>query len=150
MKVVFLQDVHNVARAGEIRDVADGYARNYLVPRQLAAQADPRRMSGIEARIKATARLTAQTEVEMTELASHLDGKEIVLQARAGVKDRLYGSVTPADIAAGIENATGFAVDKRKIELEDPIRQLGIYEIPIRLTRDVVPTILLTVVEEES
>ena len=150
MKVVFLQDVHNVARSGEMKDVADGYARNYLIPRQFAAQADPKMMNVIGARIKATARLTAQTEVEMMELGSEIDGKEIILHARAGVKDRLYGSVTPADIAAGIESATGFAVDKRKIDLDDPIRQLGSYEVPIRLTRDVVPKIVLTVVEEES
>ena len=150
MKVVFLQDVHNVARSGEMKDVADGYARNYLIPRQFAAQADPKMMNVIGARIKATARLTAQTEVEMMELGSEIDGKEITLHARAGVKDRLYGSVTTADIAAGIESATGFAVDKRKIDLDDPIRQLGSYEVPIRLTRDVVPKIVLTVVEEES
>jgi len=150
MKVVFLQDVPSVARSGEMKDVADGYARNYLIPRQLAAQADPKMMNVIESRIKVTARLTAQNEAEMTVLASQLDGIEVVLQARAGVKDRLYGSVTPADIAAGIESTTGFAIDKRKIELEDPIRQLGTYEVPIRLTRDAVPTILLTVAEEES
>lgn len=150
MKVVFLQNVHNVARAGEIRDVADGYARNYLIPRQLAAQADPRRMNVIEARVKATALIAAETEEEMTELASRLDSQEIVLKARAGVKDHLYGSVTSADIAAEIENVTGCVVDKRKIELENPIRQLGSYEVPIRLAKDTVPTILVTVVEEES
>jgi large subunit ribosomal protein L9 len=150
MKVVFLQDVHNVARAGEIKDVADGYARNYLIPKQLAAQADPRMMNVIEARIKAGARIAAQTESEMLELAGLLDGQEITLKARSGAKDRLYGSVTPADIAAEIEKVTNCVIDKRKIELENPVRQLGSYEIPIKLAREIVPTILLTVVEEES
>ena len=150
MKVVFLQDVHNVARAGEIKDVADGYARNYLIPKQFAAQADPRMMNVIDARIKASARIAAQTESEMLELAGLIDGQEITLKARSGVEDRLYGSVTPADIAAEIEKATNCVIDKRKIELENPIRQLGSYQVPIRLAREIVPTILLTVVEEES
>lgn len=150
MKVVYLQDVHNVARAGEIKDVADGYARNYLIPKQLAAQADPKMMNVIEARIKASTRIAAQTEAEMLELAGLLDSQEITLKARSGVEGRLYGSVTPADIAAEIEKVTNCVVDKRKIELENPIRQLGSYEVPIRLTGEIAPTIILTVVEEES
>ncbi len=150
MKVVYLQDVHNVARAGEIKDVADGYARNYLIPKQLAAQADPKMMNVIEARIKASARIVAQTEAEMLELAGLLDSQEITLKARSGVEGRLYGSVTPADIAAEIEKVTNCVIDKRKIELENPIRQLGSYEVPIRLTGEIAPTIILTVVEEES
>ncbi len=150
MKVVFLQDVHNVAKAGEIKDVADGYARNHLIPNQFAAQADPKMMNVIEARIKAGARIAAQTESEMLELAGLLDGQEITLKARSGVEGRLYGSVTPADIAAEIEKATRCVIDKRRIELENPIRQLGGYEVPIRLAREIVPTIILTVVEEES
>ena len=150
MKVIFLQDVHNVARAGETKDVADGYARNYLIPKQLAAQADPKMMNVIEARIKVSARIAAQTESEMLELAGLLDGQEITLKARSGVKERLYGSVTMADIAAEIEKATNCVIDKRKIELENPIRQLGSYEVPIRLAREIAPTIMLTVVEEES
>jgi large subunit ribosomal protein L9 len=107
-------------------------------------------MNVIEARIKASARITAQTESEMLELAGLIDGQEITLKARAGVKDRLYGSVTPADIATEIEKATNCVIDKRRIELENPIRQLGSYEVPIRLAREIVPTIILTVVEEES
>jgi large subunit ribosomal protein L9 len=150
MKVVYLQDVHNVARAGEIKDVADGYARNYLIPKQLAAQADPKMMNVIEARIKASARIAAQTESEMLELSGLLDGQEITLKARSGVEGRLYGSVTPADIAAEIEKVTNCVIDKRKIELENPIRQLGSYEVPIRLTGEIAPTIILTVVEDES
>ncbi len=150
MKVVFLQDVHNVARGGDIKDVADGYARNYLIPKQLAAQADPKMMNVIEARVKVSARIAAQTESEMLELAGLLDSQEITLKARSGVEGRLYGSVTPADIAAEIEKATNCVIDKRKIELENPIRHLGNYEVPIRLAREIVPTIIQTVVEEES
>ena len=150
MKVVFLQDVPNVARAGETKEVADGYGRNFLIPRKLAAKAEPRMTDAIEAQIKAGARLAAQTEAEIIELANLLEGKEIILRARVGVKDRLYGSVTSADIATELENVTGAVVDRRKIELESPIRELGSYEVPIRLTKDIVPKIALTVVEEAS
>jgi len=149
MKVVFLEDVRNVARAGEIKDVADGYGRNFLLPRKLAILANPQTLSTIEAQLKARAHREAQTETEMVELASQLDGKEIVLKAKVGQKDRLYGSITPADITAELESTTGLIVDKRKIDLDNPIRQLGIYEVPVRLGRDIVPKITVTVIEEE-
>lgn len=149
MKVVFLEDVPNVARAGEIKDVADGYGRNFLLPRKLAILANPQIMGNIETQLKARAGREAQTETEMIELASQLDGKEIVLKARVGQKDRLYGSITPADIATELESTTGFVVDKRKIELDNPIRQLGSHEVAIKLGKDIVPRITVTVVEEE-
>jgi len=86
----------------------------------------------------------------MTELAKQLEGKKIVLKARAGAEDRLYGSVTNADIAEELNKSAGLAVDKRKIELDEPIREIGSYEIAIRLTKDIVPKIKLTVAEEEK
>ncbi len=150
MKVVFLQDVPNVARAGEMKEVADGYGRNYLIPRKLAAQADPKMMNAIEAQVRARARQAAQNEAEMTELAEQIDGKVITITARVGAKERLYGSITAGDIIAELEKSFGVIVDKRKIDLENPIRELGSHEIPIRLTKDIVPTITVTVIGEES
>lgn len=150
MKVIFLQDVRGVARAGEIKEVANGYGKNFLIPKKLASLAKPEMISTIEAQIKTRARSEAETEAELTELANHLDGKEIILKARAGVKDHLYGSITPGDIAAELENTTGSVVDKRKIELVDPIRELGSYEVPIRLAKDIVPKITVTVTEDEQ
>ena len=150
MKVVFIEDVPNVARAGEIKDVADGYGRNFLIPRKLAILANPQILSNIETQLKARTHREAQTEGEMVELASQVDGKEIVIKARVGQKDRLYGSITAADIVSELESATGSVVDKRKIELDNPIRQLGNYEVAIRLGKDIVPKITVTVVEEEQ
>ena len=150
MKVVFLQDVPNVASAGEMKDVADGYARNFLIPRKLAAQADPKMMNAIEAQVRARARQAAQNEAEMTELAEQLDGKEITITARVGANERLYGSITTGDIIAELEKSFGIVVDKRKIEMENPIRELGSHEIPIRLTKDIIPSITVTVTGEES
>jgi large subunit ribosomal protein L9 len=150
MKVVFLQDVPNVARAGEMKEVADGYGRNFLIPRKLAAQADPKMMNAIEAQVRARARQVAQNEAEMIELAEQIDGKEITITARVGAKERLYGSITAGDIIAELEKSFGVIVDKRKIDLENPIRELGSHEIPIRLTKDIVPTITVTVTGEEA
>ena len=148
MKVVFLKDVPNVARAGEMKIIANGYARNYLIPRKLAMQATSGAMSTWEAQAKAEARSQAQTEGELLELAQHLDGREIIVAARTGANERLYGSITTTDIAAEIESATGLAIDRRKIEMEEPIRQLGSYELDIRLAKDIVPKIRVTVTEK--
>ena len=150
MKVVFLQDVPSVARAGEIKEVANGYGRNFLIPQKLAMLATSGAMSTLEAQLRAEARGQAQTEDELRELANHLDGREIIVAARIGANERLYGSITTADIAAEIESATGLAVDRRRIELNEPIRQLGSYEIDIRLAKDIVPKIRVTVTEKTA
>jgi len=150
MKVVFLEDVPNVAEAGEMKEVADGYGRNFLIPRKLAVLADAKAANIIEARLKKKARIQAETEAEMRELAQQMEGKEVVLKARSGAKGQLYGSITNADIAEGLSKSTGLVVDKRVIELEEPIRQVGSYEIAIRLTKDIMPKIKVTIVEEEK
>ena len=150
MKVIFLEDVPNVARAGEIKEVADGYGRHFLIPRKLALLAVSGAMNTVKAQLERKARSQAQTEAELREMASQLDGREIALEARAGVKDRLYGSITAADIAAALESTTGFAIDKRKIELAESIRQVGSYEVAIRLAKDIVPQIRVTVQEKAA
>jgi len=150
MKVIFLQDVPNVARAGQIKEVANGYGRNYLIPRKLAVLARSDVINTISKKLEITTQSQAQTEAELLELASHLNDREITLEARAGVKDRLYGSITTADIAAELENVTGFAIDKRKIVLDEPIRQVGSYDIAIRLAKDIVPQIRVTVTEKQD
>jgi len=146
MKVIFLQDVPNVAKADEIKEVADGYGRNFLIPKKLALLANPQAIRQTETRDK----IKGQINAELIELASQLEGKEVSLKAKAGAKDRLYGSITSADIATELNNTTGLEIDKRKIELDEPIRQLGSYEIAIRLGRDIVPKIRVTVTEEEA
>jgi len=147
MKVIFLQDVPNVAHAGQVKEVADGYARNYLIPRKLAVLAQPHAVSQIETRTK---KMEVRLTSEMKELASQIEGKEVSLKAKAGAKDKLYGSITSADIAAGLKNVTGLEIDKRKIEMEEPIRQLGSYEIALKLGKDIAPKIKVTVTEEEA
>ncbi len=149
MRVVFLEDVPRVANAGDMKEVADGYGRNFLLPRKLAVLADASASRIVEAQLKLRARRQAETEAEMAELAKLLEGKEIALKVRAGAEGKLYGSVTSADISDELKNAN-LTVDKKNIEVAEPIHQLGIYEIPIRLTKDLVPKIKLTVAEKEG
>jgi large subunit ribosomal protein L9 len=146
MKVIFLQDVPNVAQTGQVKEVADGYARNYLIPQKLAALAQPQAVSQVETRTK---KMEIRLITEIKELASQIEGKEVSLKAKAGAKDKLYGSITSADIATELKNVTGLEIDKRKIELEEPIRQLGSYEVTIKLGQDITPKIRVTVTEEE-
>jgi large subunit ribosomal protein L9 len=148
MQVIFLEDVPNVGKAGQIKEVADGYGRNYLIPHKLAAPARPQDIKDVEAQIKARARQAAKTEAEMKALAGILEGKGITLTARSGAQERLYGSITAADISAGLESSLNINVDKRKIELAEPIHQLGTYDVPIKLGKDITAIIKVTVVAE--
>ena len=150
MKVVFLQDVPKVAKAGEIKEVADGYGRNFLIPKKLALLANSPALSAMETQLKIKARSQTEEEAELVELAHQLEEKEITLKAKVGAKEHLYGSITSADITAELQNTTGLVVDKRKVELAEPIRQLGSYEVAVRLAKDIIPKIKVTVIEEET
>ena len=149
MKVIFLKDVPNVAKAGEVKEVASGYSRNFLIPRKQALLVRSGATIG-EIQSQTKAGNQEQIEAELIELADQLEGKEISLKARVGAKDRLYGSITNADIASELQNATGLVVDKRKIELAEPIHQLGSYEVAIRLAKDIIPKIKVAVTEKET
>ena len=145
MRVIFIEDVPRVAKAGEIKDVADGYARHFLIPKKLAAAATVRSMDDARAQVEKRSRERARTETEMKSLAGQLQDKEVVLTAKTGGKEKLYGSVTTEDVAAGLEKAFGVVVDKRKIELGESIRQVGTYDVVIRLAADISATVKVTV-----
>ena len=149
MRVIFLQDIPNVARAGEIKDVASGYGRNYLLPRKLAIPASTSATALVEMQRRIEVRHQAENEAQLMELSNQLDGSEVNLKAHAGAKDRIYGSITTADIAIELENSLGLIVDRKKIELAEPIRQLGSYEVTVRLSKDIIPKIKVNVVGEE-
>jgi large subunit ribosomal protein L9 len=149
MRVIFIEDVPRVAKAGDIKDVADGYARHFLIPRKIAAPATARSMDDAKAQMEKRARERARTEAEMKSLAEQIEGKGIVITARTGGKEKLYGSVTAEDIASGIENDLGAVVDKRKIELAESIRQVGTYDVVVRLAADISATLKVTVKGQE-
>ncbi|MBN2240363.1 MAG: 50S ribosomal protein L9 [Dehalococcoidales bacterium] len=150
MKVIFTADVPNVGKSGQLKDVADGYARNYLIPRKLAVMATAGSLNAMATKIEARAKSAAREEADNKEMAEHLGGREIFVEAKSGGKDRLYGSVTNVDIAAALEEATGYAVDKRKIKIPEAIHQLGSYNVEIRLAKDLAPVIKVTVTEKQE
>ncbi len=137
MKVILKKDVPNLGRAGEVKEVANGYARNYLIPQGLAVPATPQALRQLEAERAAAARQAAREAAEARALAERLSQLELTLPVRVGEQGRLYGAVTAQDIAAAISQAVGREIDRRQIELEEPIRQVGIYEVPVRLTREI-------------
>ncbi|MFH1652320.1 MAG: 50S ribosomal protein L9 [Chloroflexota bacterium] len=150
MKVIFIEDVPNVADIGETKEVKNGYGRNYLLPRKLAVLPGSHTSHLVAARLKVKAQREAQTRSEMEALAQKLNGQEITVQARAGTKDRLYGSITSGAIAEELSKLAGQIIDKRKVELDEPIRQLGTHEVEVKLYKDVTTTIKITVVAEDA
>ncbi len=133
MKVVLLKDVANMGKRDDILTVSDGYARNFLFPQKLAAEATPGTLKEIERKRAAQDAREAEMRAEAQAKAELLKNKVIVLQVKCGEKGRLYGSVTAAEVAEALEKQHGIQADKRKIELGDPIREVGIREITVRL-----------------
>jgi len=149
MKVIFLKDVPNVAKAGEAKEVNDGYARNFLIPKKLAALAQGDVQQHFEAEQRAIARRQAQAEAEMEALAKKIEGKIVNLKSKVGAKDQLYGSITNADVAEALSKLIGSEIDKRKVELAEPIRHTGTFDAVVRLTGELTPGIKVKITREE-
>ena len=147
MKVVFLQNVEGSGRTGEIKEVADGFARNFLLPRRLAAPATADAIRRADSRAAAEARRQAELDEQARSLAEKLS-VPIVITVRAGEKGRLYGSVTSADIAEAASKLAGQEVDRHLLVLEEPIKEVGTHEVPLRLTHNVEATLIVEVVGE--
>ncbi|MFN8059628.1 MAG: 50S ribosomal protein L9 [Vicinamibacterales bacterium] len=148
IEVILTDAVDHLGRAGDIVKVADGYARNYLLPRKLALRVTAGNKRQIEHMTKLAAQKEAEERAAAESAAAKLSKAEVVLHRRVGEKDTLYGSVTSADIADAL-GALGHAVDKRRIQLPEPLKQLGETMVPIRLHRDVTAQVKVTVAKEE-
>ncbi len=127
MKVILTQNVPGVGEAGAIKEVADGYARNYLIPKKLAAPATRSSVKQAEAQAEAIVRKANKQRETLQQTASALDGKVVRIRARAGSENRLYGSITPADVADAIGKQLNVTVDRRKVELTEAIHRTGTY-----------------------
>lgn len=149
MKVVLLRDVPNLGRAGEVKEVADGYARNYLIPKGLATPAT----EGLIRHTVETRRAAEQRRIRQLntaqEIAARLQGAAVTIRARAGQGDRLYGAITNQQIAEAIAQQLGVEVDRRRIELEAPIRTLGTHPVRVRLGPEISAQVQV-VVEREA
>jgi len=150
MKILLTQDAENLGKAGEIKKVPDGYARNFLIPKGLAVLATEGAIKGVQLQSKAEAKLQRQAEEEAASLAEILWQLTLTFKAKAGEKDKLYGSITSADIVEALERQTGRAFDKRKVQLKGAIHELGVHRVPIKLMTDVVPEITVVVEREEE
>jgi len=148
MKVIFLQDVKGKGKKGEIKNVADGYAHNFLLKKGLAIEATQANLKQLEAQ-KKKAQKEAQEELEQAkQLKEKLEKITIELKAKAGEGGRLFGSVTSKQIAEELKKAHKIKIDKRKIELPDAIRSLGYTNVPVKLHSDVTATLKVHVSEE--
>jgi len=149
MKVFLLKSVANVGRVGEVKEVADGFGRNYLIPNKLASLATPSALKAAEAQLQKERQEEERFATELSQLAQQLEGFPITFKAKVRSNERLYGSIRDSDIAAELTQLTGLDIDKGKIELEEPIHQLGEYEVAIKLGKDLRPKVKVTVTKEE-
>jgi len=149
MKVLLTETVDNLGSAGEVKKVADGYARNFLIPKGLAVPVTAGVLKQAELQRQAEVKRQEREKVKAELLARTLSQVTLTFQVKAGEKDKLYGSITNADIVEVLERETGQAIDKRKVELEEPIRELGSYYVPIKLLPDLAPRITVIVERED-
>jgi len=148
MQVVLLKDIKRLGKAGEVRNVADGYARNYLIPRGLATMATSGAVREAQERATAEAKHQAREQAQAQTLAEELSTVVLTFKARAGETGHLYGSITSGDIAAELARQTGKPIDRRKVALEESLRDLGTYQVPLKLAGDVTATIKVIVEAE--
>ncbi|MEK6610575.1 MAG: 50S ribosomal protein L9 [Gemmatimonadota bacterium] len=147
MDIILRQDVEKLGSAGEVVTVKDGYARNYLLPRGLAFEANESNRRRLEGERKQRDRKVAAEVGTARDLAAKLEKASITFTMKAGDGDKLFGSVTTADIAERLK-AEGFTIDRKAIELDEPIKALGVYKVPVRLHHDVKPEVRVWVVKE--
>jgi large subunit ribosomal protein L9 len=149
MEVLLLKDVEQLGQTGQIKRVADGYARNYLIPRGLATIAKPGAIKQAEVQRKSDARRQAKELDEAQALAQILDGRIVTFQARAGESDRLYGSITNANIADALAEQIDQDVDRRKIDMEEPLKALGTHAVTVRLAPGAEAKVTVIIEREE-
>jgi len=148
MKVIFLQDVKGKGKKGEVKNVSDGYARNYLLKYNYAKEATGGNLKELEAKKKKQEKLAQQEKEEAEKLKEKLAETTVEIKAKAGDAGRLFGSITSKNIAEELEKSHGHKIDKRKIELDTPIRALGYTNVPVKLYHDVMGTIRVHVSEK--
>lgn len=149
MKVIFLQDVKGKGKKGEIKNVSDGYARNYLLKYNYAKEATSGNMKELQAQKKKQEKQAQQELEDAKKRKESLAETTVELKAKAGEAGRLFGSITGKHIAEELEKSFGYKIDKRKIELDTPIRELGYTNVPVKLHQDVIGTIRVHVSEKE-
>lgn len=147
MKVIFLKDVKGKGKKGDVKNVADGYAQNFLIKQGLAVEANSANVSSLNAQKKKEEKLSAEELAEAKKLKEVLEQLTVELSAKSGEGGRLFGSITSKQIAEALQKVNGIKIDKRKIELEDAIRALGYTKVPVKLHTEVTATLNVHVKE---
>lgn len=147
MKVILQKDVPNLGDAGDIKDVADGYARNYLIPRNLVLIANDSSKKAMEHQKKLIKIKKEKRKKDSEKILDKISGLELTIKAQVGEEGKLFGSITSMDIAKEL-NSQGFTIDKRKIQLENPIKQEGEYEVSIKLDEGLIAQVKVIVAKE--
>ncbi|MDP4084655.1 MAG: 50S ribosomal protein L9 [Bacillota bacterium] len=147
MKVIFLKDVKGKGKKGEIKNVADGYAYNFLIKQGLAIEANPSNMSSLSAQQKKEEKMAEEELKEAIKLKEQVEKVTVEILAKAGEGGRLFGSITTKQIAEELQKKHGIKIDKRKMELNDAIRALGFTKIPVKLHHEVTATLNVHVKE---
>ena len=145
MKVILLQDVKDIGKKDDIVNVSDGYARNFLFPRKWAMEATENAVKVVERKREAERRKEAEARAAAEQIAAKLKNKVVILKVKCGEKGRLYGSVTAQEVADAIKAGYEYEIDKRKVEIKEPVRQLGDYEVTLRLYPNVTTKMILRV-----
>jgi large subunit ribosomal protein L9 len=149
MEVILKEDVPKLGSRGDVVKVAEGYGRNYLLPRKLAIEATRANRAVIDEMKQAALRRAARDRSDAEGLAQQFEGVSLTFTRKAGDKDHLFGSVTSADIAEALD-AKGLSVDRRKIQLDEPLKHVGEFKVPVRLYKDVTATVRVTVEKEAA
>lgn len=150
MKIVLRQDVPKLGEAGSIQTVANGYARNYLIPKGFAVLATDGEIKTAEHNMKVRERKVARQEEQLQSFADKIDGTRLEFTARAGEQGRLFGSVTTSDVAEQLQEKIGEEIDRRKIQLTEPLRTVGEHEVEIHLVGRLRPTITVVIEAEKT
>jgi len=148
MEVILREDVEKLGNRGEVVKVAPGYARNFLLPKKLAVAATDANRKIVEQERQAHLRKEVKLKTEAEDLSKLLTGVSVTIAQKAGENDQLFGSVTAKDVADALA-LKNFTIDRRKVHLEEPIKQLGEYKVPVRLHKDVTAEVGVVVVREE-
>ncbi|MBA2393210.1 MAG: 50S ribosomal protein L9 [Ktedonobacteraceae bacterium] len=148
MKIILLQDVEGLGKAGDLKEVANGYARNYLVPRRLAAGATPSLIANRTQRIAAEQRRVEKLAEQNKQMTERLNQVTLTFKARVGGQGRLYGSITSQDIASALRDVEKLTIDRRSIDMSEPIRTPGTFIVPVRVASGLESKLTINVVGE--
>jgi large subunit ribosomal protein L9 len=146
MKLVLNTDVATLGEQGDVVDVSDGYARNYLLPRKLASKATAASIAAAEQAVATRGAAERKLRQEAEDLASQLGGTRVVLAAQAGDEGRLYGSVGVVDVVEGIRKFTGIQIDRKHVELVEPIKAIGLHEVTVRFHPEIAVPVIIDVI----